>query len=169
MVSVQVPPRTRLLITHGEAVTTTTLYRAKLVTRALTWCLSASGDYDVIAGRAVRLLYLFCVTVFGWLRLLARSATAKDVEILVLRHEVSVLRRQVSRPRPRWPDRRILAAARLGPAPRHWDIRWRTFLRAPATGLLATDFFTLDTITLRRFYVLFVMERSVPTGSITSV
>jgi len=43
-----------------------------------------------------RLLYLICVTVFDWFGLLARSAAAKDVEILVLRHEVAVLRRQVN-------------------------------------------------------------------------
>jgi len=64
----------------------------------------------------IRLVCLFVVRVLGWLALMAGSDAAKDVEILVLRHEVAVLRRQAARPRPDWAGRAILAAlARLLP------------------------------------------------------
>src|SRR5262245_5633850 len=57
------------------------------------------------------------IRVFGWLVLLGRSQASKDAEIMVLRHEVTVLRRQVARPKPDWADRAVLAAlARLLPA-----------------------------------------------------
>jgi putative transposase len=66
---------------------------------------------------SLRLLYLIMIQVFGRLLLLGRSQASKDAEIMVLRHEVTVLRRQVARPKPDWADRAVLAAlARVLPA-----------------------------------------------------
>jgi putative transposase len=85
----------------------------------------------------IRLVYLSLVQVFGWLALLARSDAVKDTEILVLRHEVAVLRRQVAKPRPDWADRAVLAAlARLLPG----RLRLRRIVTppcGPGTGALS--------------------------------
>src|ERR687894_1291431 len=186
----------------------------------------------------------------AWLGLLARNAQSKNAEILVLRHEVTVLRRQVNRPRLSWADRAVFAAltrllspvcrrhrivtpativrwhrdlvkrrwtqprgprrggrrtapelrrlvlclaaenpswgyrrihgelaglgyriaastvwsilkrAGLDPAPRRDGPSWRQFLRAQAHGILATDFFFVDTLLGHRLYVLFVAEHA---------
>jgi transposase InsO family protein len=199
---------------------------------------------------AVQLLYLIFRQIMAWLGLLARSAQSKNAEILVLRHEVAVLRRQVNRPRVSWADRAVLAAltgllsracrlhrivtpatilrwhrdlvkrrwtqprhhrtggrrtppelrrlvlrlaaensswgyrrihgelaglgyqiaastvwsilkrAGIDPAPRREGPSWRQFLRGQARGILATDFFCVDTLLLQRLYVLFVVEHA---------
>src|SRR6266540_2750860 len=127
--------------------------------------------------------------LFELVVLFGRSERAKEVEILVLRHELQVSRRQGGRPRLRSADRVLLAAlsqvlrrARrrsflvqpatllrwhralvcrrwtFEPAPRRASVSWREFLRQQAAGILECDFFTVETLWLRRFYVLFFVR-----------
>jgi putative transposase len=197
----------------------------------------------------MRFAYLAVLRVFGWFALLAWSDRAKDVEILVLRHQVAVLQRQVKAPRLSWADRAVLAAlarllpgshlrrmrlivsprtllrwhadlvrrrwtyhrrtvgrprtasairtlvlemardnpswgyrrihgelvglgykvapstvwrivrdAGIEPTPTRSGLTWRTFLDTQAKTILAADFFHVDTVLLRRLYVLFFIE-----------
>ena len=100
---------------------------------------------------SLRIAYLAVLRMFGWLALLARSDRSKDAELLILRHQVAVLQRQVKAPRLSWADRAVLAAlARMLPGSRlpqmrlivsaqtllrwHADLVWRCWTfprRAP--------------------------------------
>jgi len=59
---------------------------------------------------SLRVLYLIFCQVLGLVVLMGRTSSAKDVELLVLRHEVAVLRRANPRPRMDWADRAVFAA-----------------------------------------------------------
>jgi len=83
---------------------------------------------------SMRFAYLAVLRMFGWLALLSRSDRAKDAEILILRHQVAVLQRQVKAPRLSWADRAVMAAlARLVPRSQFGQLRLivspRTLLR----------------------------------------
>jgi putative transposase len=208
---------------------------------------------------ALTFLYLIARSLLGIRLGRLRSQHAKDVEIAVLRHQISVLRRQTTRPQFRPADRAVLATlsralprqlwsvflvtpdtilrwhrqlvtrkwtqsrrqggrpaladqvvalilrlARenprwgyqrikgelvklgvtvsatsirtvllrngLGPAPRRASTTWRAFLRAQAAAVVATDFFTVETVYLKTLYVLFFIElgtRRVRLGGVT--
>ena len=94
------------------------------LSQPLTWCVSVGGGLArvrYLAARGphaqalsalvlLRFAYLVRLRMFGWLALLARSDRAKDAKILILRHQVAVLQRQVKTPMLSWADRAILSA-----------------------------------------------------------
>jgi putative transposase len=80
---------------------------------------------------ALGLIYQMFFKLLGWLVLRARSDTSKDIEILVLRHQLAVLQRRTPRPRTNWTDRALIAAlTRLLPVRRRLGL-----LVTPATIL----------------------------------
>src|SRR3954470_13789169 len=80
---------------------------------------------------ALRLIYPVFINLLGWIVLSTRSDTTKDIEILVLRHQLAVLQRRTPRPRMSWTDRALIAAlTRLLPVRRRLGL-----LVTPATIL----------------------------------
>ena len=74
----------------------------------------------------VGFVYRFFITVLSWLALLARSSASKDVEILVLRQELAMLRRQTGWPKTTWSDWAVIA-------------RWRGDSKIPCRVRMITD------------------------------
>ena len=67
---------------------------------------------------ALRLIYQKFSTLMGWIVLRTRSDISREIELLMLRHQLAVLRRQTRRPRLSWADRAVIAAlTRLLPTP----------------------------------------------------
>ena len=64
----------------------------------------------MIMAVSLRLVYLIFDRLLGWPTLLGRTSSSKDVELLVLRHEVAILRRTNPKPRLDWADRTVFAA-----------------------------------------------------------
>ena len=63
----------------------------------------------MITDVSLRLLYLILLGLLSWLALLGRATSSKNIELLVLRHEVAVLRRTNPKPRLDWADRALFA------------------------------------------------------------
>jgi len=88
------------------------------------------------------LLYLIFVRLCGWFVLLGRTTASKNTELLVLGHEVAVLRK--ARPPSRSvhdPPRPQSAEDPASPETAHTDTTWRQFLRTQAATMLAVDCF----------------------------
>ena len=118
----------------------------------------------------LRLAYLGVTNALAMLRLLPMGDHDKDVEILVLRHQITVLERQLHGERPRFmpADRALLAAllrrlpraAGIDPAPQRSATSWAMFLRSQAEVIIAMDFFEVVTLTGVRRYVLAAIEHA---------
>jgi putative transposase len=119
-----------------------------------------SGDDPPMA---LSFLYLMARRLVGMLLGSLRSEHAKDVEIAVLRHQLSVLRRQVKRPElgvsvSATTIRTVLLGNGLRPAPRRASVTWRAFPRSQVSAIVATDFFTVETVRHTMLSVLFSIE-----------